>query len=208
MTMMSKAYAQSEAVDVIYRECLATRMRRLNRVISCVYDRAFRPIGLTASQVSILVVLAATDGAKPAEVCLALQMDKSTLSRNIQLMQRQGWVQTAATYDARSHRLEVTEVARGLIEQALPLWRGAQAQAREVLGHAVVDQLFEAVEAPFSDESPSRRTPPDVDAQVDAGAGRATSPASGDESGGLKPTGLPAGAASRLPATKTIFFWE
>jgi DNA-binding MarR family transcriptional regulator len=205
---MSKVYAQSEAVDVICRECLATRMRSLNRVVSGVYDRAFRPIGLTASQVSILVVLAATDGAKPAEVCLALQIDKSTLSRNIQLMQRQGWVQTAATKDARSHLLEVTEVGRGLIEQALPLWRGAQVQARDVLGHAVVDQLFEAVDVPFSDGSPAKQASTGIAVPADARDRRAASPVSSDGIDGLSPTKQSAGGAHRRPAIKEIFFWE
>ena len=142
---------------MIARECLATRMRRLNRVVSSIYDRAFRVMGVTGSQMSILVVLAHMDGAKPGEVCQALQMDKSTLCRNAQRMQRRGWVQATATQDARSHRLEVTEVGRELIERALPLWRVAQDQAREALGNEVAGGLFGVMDVPFSGEGSGGR---------------------------------------------------
>jgi len=155
---MTDAHFQSETADLIARECLASRMRRLNRVISSIYDRSFRPMGLTVSQLNILVVLArqggagstgGTEGAMPADVCELLQMDKSTLSRNIQRMQRQGWVRTVKVEDARSHRLEVTAEGLGLIDQALPLWQQAQARAREVVEASVVAGEFSPADAPI-----------------------------------------------------------
>lgn len=190
---------------MIARECLATRMRRLNRVISGIYDRSFGAVGVTASQMGILVVLAQADGSKPAEVCQALQMDKSTLCRNVQRMQRQGWVATVATDDARSHRLEVTDLGRGLIERALPLWRRAQAQARDVLGSAVVDQLFEAVDAPFSQDPLGIRT---ITVRKAEPGKRATSSMSHGEAGALTSSGSAVRATGQPAEGKGIFFWE
>ena len=139
-------------------------MRRLNRVISGIYDRSFRPIGLTVNQLNILVVLARrgdTGGVKPTEVCDFLQMDKSTLSRNIQRMQRQGWVRAVRIEDARSHRLEVTGTGLGLIDQAQPLWQQAQARARVVLDVSAADGVFDPANPPPHGETPSisRRGP-------------------------------------------------
>jgi DNA-binding MarR family transcriptional regulator len=197
-------------------------MRRLNRVISGIYDRAFRPIGATASQMGVLVVLARSGGSKPGEVCRALQMDKSTLCRNVQRMQRQGWVRTAATDDARSHRLEVTETGRGLIERALPLWRGAQAKARDVLGGAAVDQLFRAVDAPF----PGDRTEDQAGTGGEAGASmvrdskKGSLSASGGGKDGVRDfkgnargnagggVGGDTGGGDGRGEEKSIFFWE
>lgn len=142
-------------------------MRRLNRVISGIYDRAFRPIGLTVNQLNILVVLArqggtggtggagGAGGVKPTEVCGQLQMDKSTLSRNIQRMQRQGWVRAVKIEDARSHRLEVTGTGLGLIEQALPMWQQAQARARVVLDVSADDGVFDPANPPTHSKAPS-----------------------------------------------------
>ncbi len=204
---MAKAQVQSEAAEVIARECLATRMRRLNRVVSGIYDRAFRVMGVTGSQMGILVVLDRSGGAKPVEVCRALQMDKSTLCRNVQRMQRQGWVRTAAVEDARSHLLEVTGVGRGLIERALPLWRGAQAEARDVLGHAVADQLFEAVDAPFAADGLGNGPGGRAMATGEVGNEQAKSSVSDGESDDLVPLGL-AKQATGQPAARAIFFWE
>ncbi len=199
---MGRSQTPSEAGDLIARKCLATRMRRLNRVVSRIYDRAFRPIGLTGNQVSILVVLSGSEGSKPAEVCLALHMDKSTLCRNVQLMQKQGWVRSVAAEDARSHRLEVTRTGQGLIEEALPLWRAAQDQAREVLGGAVADQLFQAVDSPVLGGRGAVSRVPDRD----SGSERAASPAicrAVDSAVSPEPV-----IASNESSGKSIFFWE
>ncbi len=129
-------------------------------MVSGVYDRAFRPIGVTASQMNILVALAEQGGAKPTAICGLLQMDKSTLCRNVQGMQRRGWVRAAQTADARSHRLELTGKGLGLIEQALPIWREAQMQARALLGSPVADHLLLAEIPPESVPADAPETPP------------------------------------------------
>lgn len=200
---MAKSHAQSDAVDEIVRSCLATRMCRLNRLVGGIYDRALRPIGLTASQMGVLVGLAQADGMRPAEICQALQMDKSTLSRHVQRMQRQGWVQTTATDDARSHRLEVTEIGLGLIEQALPLWHGAQARAREVLGGAAADRLFKAVDSPSFGE--------DLADQAGGDSGVRRRPIVTSAQGkGAEPLATPRSAMPLpgRPKEPAIFFWE
>jgi DNA-binding MarR family transcriptional regulator len=201
---MAETRVHSQAAEVISRECLATRMRRLNRLVSGIYDRSFRTIRATASQMSILVVLARANGAKPAEVCSALQMDKSTLCRNVQRLLAQGWVETKAIDDARSHRLALTDAGRGLIEQALPLWRGAQAQAREALGGAVADRLFEAVDAPFSGNSLGAGGPVSSDK---IGPGRPKSTIRGQKPPFVASSN-PETADSGGEKSREIFFWE
>jgi DNA-binding MarR family transcriptional regulator len=218
---MAKSHAQSAAVDEIIRSCLATRVCRLSRVINGVYDRSLKPIGLTASQMSILVVLGQTDGARPGEVCRALQMDKSTLSRNVKRMQRQGWVRTTVTDDARSHLLEVTETGLGLIERALPLWQGAQSQAREALGGEVADQLFEVIDSPSFADRPvdqaaaaggGRSEPITVSVQEDRSkphrASLSAVQAAPTDLEASMPPASPEVPATSKPGADKIFFWE
>ena len=69
----------STAIDAIARNCSAVRLRRLNRVITNLYDHALRPLGMNVSQLNILVVAAKLGLALPTEVCKILQMDASTL---------------------------------------------------------------------------------------------------------------------------------
>ncbi len=127
--------------DEIADRCLAARTRLLSRVISSVYDEALRPVGLTSSQMVILTALARTGGVQPAALCEALMLDKSTLSRNVDRMERNGWVKREACDDARSHRLVLTESGAHLLAQAVPQWREAQAEAEKLLGKGTTDSV-------------------------------------------------------------------
>lgn len=126
---------KTDAAEVASR-CVAARTRMLARVISGIYDDALRECGLTSAQMTILTALEHTGGIQPARLSEALKLDKSTLSRNIDRMERNGWIKRGGGHDARSQRLELTEAGRERFEQALPHWRMAQQQAEEMLGGA------------------------------------------------------------------------
>ena len=63
--------------------CLATRVRQLSRIVTRVYDDAMRPLGITASQYTLLAQLAARDSITAVEIGHELDIEKSTLSRNL-----------------------------------------------------------------------------------------------------------------------------
>src|SRR5262245_30468998 len=92
----------SPAIDAIARTCIAVRLRLLNRVVTNLYDDALRPLGLKVSQLNILVVTAKLGLAQPATVCDILQLDTSTLSRNVERMRARGWLEVVPGEDART----------------------------------------------------------------------------------------------------------
>ncbi|MBX3460534.1 MAG: winged helix-turn-helix transcriptional regulator [Planctomycetes bacterium] len=128
------AKSVKSAAQEVATRCVAARTRMLARVVSGIYDDALRAVGLTAAQMTILTALEHTGGVQPARLCEALKLDKSTLSRNIDRMERNGWIRRAGGKDARSHKIALTEAGRRKFEQALPHWRDAQHQAEELLG--------------------------------------------------------------------------
>ena len=83
---MPESPALKQKVDLIARECVTMKLRLVNRVITNLYDEALRPLGLKASQLNILVAAAKLGVAQPAQVCEILQLDNSTLSRNVSRM--------------------------------------------------------------------------------------------------------------------------
>ena len=134
---MTKTAGRDEtraAVDDIARNCLSLGLRRLNRVVSGMYDDALRPLGIKVSQMNILVVAEKLGLARPAEICRLLDLDVSTLSRNVERMRAKGWLETVAEKDARSHPCRVTSKGRKLLADAYPAWRTAQQKAAEILG--------------------------------------------------------------------------
>ena len=132
------------SIETIAKTCIAGRLRLLNRVISNIYDDALRPFGLKISQGNILIIAGKLGVASPAQVCEYLQLDTSTLSRNVELMRKNGWLEAVPTDDARSHPFRLTAEGKRLIEQAIPAWERAQAQARELLGLDFVSLLDSA----------------------------------------------------------------
>jgi DNA-binding MarR family transcriptional regulator len=134
----------SQQVDRIAANCIAVRLRLLNRVVTNLYDEALRPLGLKVSQLNVLVVTAKLGVARPAQVCELLHLDISTLSRNVDRMMAKGWLEVVPEEDARTQPFRLTEQGRRLLERAIPAWEKAQEQAAELLGEPGVALLDEA----------------------------------------------------------------
>ena len=131
-------------VDKVATECVAVRLRMLNRVITNIYDDALRPLDLKVSQMNILVAAAKMGTARPIEVCEHLHLDVSTLSRNVERMRARGWLEVVPDEDGRSQPFRLTSQGRRLLEKAVPAWSEAQQQVKRVLGDSFVEQLNQA----------------------------------------------------------------
>jgi DNA-binding MarR family transcriptional regulator len=135
---------KASSPDTIARTCIAVRLRLLNRVVTNVYDEALRPLGLKVSQLNLLVVTAKLGLARPAQVCELLQLDPSTLSRNVERMRAHGWLEVVPGEDARTQPFRLTAQGERLIEKAVPAWEQAQRRATELLGEEGVALLGKA----------------------------------------------------------------
>src|SRR3982750_4264760 len=123
--------ATTSSIDTISRTCIAVRLRLLNRVVTNFYDDALRPLGLKVSQLNILIVTARLGLARPVQGCEFLQLDTSTLSRNVERMRAHGWLEVVPGEDARTQSFRLTTQGKRLIERAVPAWEEAQRQASE-----------------------------------------------------------------------------
>jgi DNA-binding MarR family transcriptional regulator len=144
----------SSTIDTIARTCIAVRLRLLNRVVTNLYDDALRPLGLKVSQLNLLIVTAKLGLARPAEVCEILQLDASTLSRNVERMRAHGWLEVVPGEDARTQPFRLTPQGSRLIEKAVPGWEEAQRRAGELLGDegiALLDKAAKKLAGPKAD---------------------------------------------------------
>jgi DNA-binding MarR family transcriptional regulator len=125
--------------------CVGGCVRKLNRMVTAIYDGALARAGLKTSQFSVLIAVANRGKAKPAELIELLQMDESTLSRNVERMCARGWLRLERNEDRRSHLIEVTDKGHVLIRKCLPAWRQAQAEVSKRLGSGTVAELRSAL---------------------------------------------------------------
>ena len=114
--------------------CIATRVRQLSRIITRVYDDALRAHGITASQFTLLTQLAQQDGITAAEIGFSLDIEKSTLSRNLKRLLALGHITMDPPAGRRGRGLHLTLKGQVVIKEAYPLWQAAQNRATEVMG--------------------------------------------------------------------------
>lgn len=115
-------------------ECVIVRARFISRTLTAIYDSHLRPHGVKASQMNILVVTGKLDLATPQKVCSYLNLEASTLSRNVERMRAKGWLKNQADADGRAAPFSLTAKGQRLLEEIRPSWRRAQAEANELLG--------------------------------------------------------------------------
>ena len=122
-------------IDQIACECLLGRVRKLDRVLTGIYDAAFRPFGLKATQINLLVLVAKAGPIRRIEIAKSLHLDPSTLTRNLKIMLTNGWIKEIADgEDGRGFPVVVTPQGRDLLNQIGPSWRKAQTRTQKLIG--------------------------------------------------------------------------
>ena len=144
--MSRKAQA---VADEIARDCVMTRWRMTNRVLSAIYDDELRPLGVRSGQLSLLVAVTKAGPVRRIELGRLLSLDPSTLTRNLALMVKHGWIEEVPDDgDQRGAPLQITDTGRKLLETLAPAWRRAQARAKKMLGRSGVDLVFSTLKGP------------------------------------------------------------
>lgn len=109
------------------QECVARRLRQVNRTITRLYDEALRPHGLTVNQLNILAVIISEKQIRPGQLGQSLGMEKSTVSRTVDRMVRKDWLKVTPGEDSRTQLLTVTSKGRKLLLSVTPIWDQLQA---------------------------------------------------------------------------------
>jgi DNA-binding MarR family transcriptional regulator len=114
--------------------CLCLHLQRAARAVARRFDAAFRPLGLTSGQFSLLMSLNRPEQPTMGSVAALLAMDRTTLTANLKPLERRGLVRvTVDDADRRSRRLALTPAGRSLLTAAVPIWRDT---------HADIDRLL------------------------------------------------------------------
>jgi len=120
--------------------CTCLRARRAARHLSRMYDAALEPFGITVNQFGLLAKLLGArlhghPGLSIGALADRVGMHPSTLNRDLKPLKIRKFVADAATPgDRRVRAVQITKKGEAALRQAVPAWRRAQAQVRDVLG--------------------------------------------------------------------------
>jgi DNA-binding MarR family transcriptional regulator len=133
--------------------CTCFRLRKLTRRMTQHYDARLAPAGLRLTQFSLLANLRAGPLTMSA-LADRMEMDRTTLTRNLKPLADAGLVVVAPGDDARSRIVSLTDRGRDAWTAARELWRQAQDEVNGALGaeqvallHATLDESLARLKA-------------------------------------------------------------
>jgi DNA-binding MarR family transcriptional regulator len=123
-----------ESLKGVEAQCPGFQARATARALTRYYNACFKPLGLTAEQFSLLVGIGAAEGATLIELANRAGVDATTLSRNVQALERRELVRAEGGRGRAGKRLALTPSGRRLVADAFPVWNLARAELARRLG--------------------------------------------------------------------------
>src|SRR5262245_24285919 len=127
-------------------ECTCFRVRGAARRVTQVYSRHLAPTGLKISQFSLLGFICAEGPVAIGRLSDLVATDRTTLTRNLRPLLKDGLIERASSGDRRRHELVATAAGRALFKRALPLWAEAEQEVRAAMGSRLTADLHGALD--------------------------------------------------------------
>lgn len=138
--------------------CTNLKLRQLGRMVTRHYDHYMSSVGLKNTQYALLSHIVKLGPIRPSDLAKRMQMDASTLTRNLQPMSTQGLLTIGAGENARSRLVEATSAGLALRAESQRVWKAAQLALNERLGvdrvselHAMLDACIASLDEESSD---------------------------------------------------------
>ncbi len=126
--------------------CSCYRLRQATRLVSRMYDASLAPCGISIGQFGVLATLSAAKELPLSKLAEILQMERTTLTRNLLPLEKLGYVESKRTEDKRLRALSLSASGRAAFSNAKPKWREAQKGLERQLGAAKVALLNEVLD--------------------------------------------------------------
>jgi DNA-binding MarR family transcriptional regulator len=137
----------SRQCAIVASQCAGNGLRRASRAITQLYARILAPSGLQPTQFALLVACAVAGETPMTTLADALAMDRTTLTRNLRPLERQGLVRVEEGSDRRVRIVALTRKGRAALAGALPLWKKAQERVAEAFGRERLGRTLQEVSA-------------------------------------------------------------
>jgi DNA-binding MarR family transcriptional regulator len=122
-------------------------LRKASRRVSALYDEALEPFGINIAQFSAMRNIRRNAPVSLTDLGQIMELDRSTVGRNMKVLERMGLVAFATGEDQREAVLSLTPEGEVLVEKASPIWDEVQDRLEGRLGADHALQLGELLAA-------------------------------------------------------------
>ncbi len=119
-----------------FATCTCANLRKATRVVTQSYNAALKPTGLKTTQFTMLATLANTGDMPLTRLADVLVVDRTTLTRNLKPLERDGLIRTDPEEDQRVRMVGLTDAGMSAFERAQPYWTEAQSKIVTAFGEA------------------------------------------------------------------------
>jgi DNA-binding MarR family transcriptional regulator len=127
----------------IARDCLGVRLRVLARVVTHLFEAEMSHLGVKIGQMNLLVAIATHGEASPSDLSRGLELEKSTMSRDLKYLQAQKWI--TITRAGRRQVVRITAAGLAIIDRGYADWTVAQKNVEAALGPVLAAAVAESV---------------------------------------------------------------
>ena len=135
----------TEIADDVASRCAAVRTLSTARAVTRHYDDALRPVKLTITQFTLMVTIAKTSPESISQVADQLSMDRTSVSRNLALLEKNGLIERGSQAAARKRPVSLSRAGEARLQQAYKLWNGAQSQIEKQLSRRTFGNAMRAM---------------------------------------------------------------
>ena len=114
--------------------CTCGKLREAARAVTLLYDNAFKSSGLLSTQLGVLHTIYNSASITISELAGELGMDRTTLTRNLSVLEREGLINISSGKDHRTRIVTITSKGRTSIAKAVPLWNEVQRKVKQQMG--------------------------------------------------------------------------
>jgi DNA-binding MarR family transcriptional regulator len=127
------------------QNCTCFNLRKTTRAMTQLFDEALKPCGLYATQFTLLAAVSSKENIAITELSKALVMDRTTLTRNLKPLQKNGWIEVTPGEDKRTRTLSLTRSGKKVLQQAMVHWKKVQNKVVQTLGKNNWEVLLESL---------------------------------------------------------------
>jgi DNA-binding MarR family transcriptional regulator len=127
--------------------CVAFNIRKAARAVTQLYDERMRPFGLRSTQLPILGKTLSLEPVTVTRLAEATMTDRTTLTRNLSLLEKQGLIQLDRGHDRREREVRLTDRGREVLAHVYPIWKEVQAEVATRFGSERLARLLAELSA-------------------------------------------------------------
>ena len=142
---------KKQDIDIVHEPgisigtCTCAELRKAARAVTLLYDNAFKSTGLLSTQLSVLRIISKSDSLKVSQLAEELGMDRTTLTRNLSVLERQGFIKISPGKDHRTRIVTITSRGSTSIAKTIPLWNEVQRNVKKQMGENAWREMMQSL---------------------------------------------------------------